>query len=82
MRLTVLKVFSHMILLDPANNPTAQADSVASSIPQGRSLEKRRPLPKVSQQCRDRKAELLTPRLVLFLPLNHNQEKKKKDATG
>lgn len=48
MWLTVLKVLSHMILLDPANNPLAQADSVVSSIPQGRSLEKHRPLPKVS----------------------------------
>lgn len=35
-------------------------------------------MPKVSQQRRDRKAELRTPCLVLFLPLNHNQEKKKK----
>lgn len=26
---TVFKVFSHLMLLEPANNPAAQADSVA-----------------------------------------------------
>ena len=37
-KLTVFKTFSHIISLDPSNNPTIQADNVATFMSQVRRL--------------------------------------------